>query len=132
MSQIQKKRSPSRLASSIIAVLVVSLCGLHAARAADPDIPRIQAAAAKGSIQQQIELGDAYLAGRGVVRDGGDIRKETCTRRCSCPLLILTDRRAARDSSSKGAEMNERANLNPSSPRSDLGLIDLYLANGSK
>jgi TPR repeat protein len=69
MSQIRKKRSSSRFASSVIALLVVSLCGLHEARAADPEIPRIQAGAARGSIQQQIELGNAYLAGRGVARD---------------------------------------------------------------
>jgi TPR repeat protein len=69
MSQNQKKCSASGSASSTIALLVLSLCGLHAARAVDPDIPRIQAGAEKGSIPQEIELGNAYLAGRGVARD---------------------------------------------------------------
>jgi len=41
MSQIRKERSSSRFASSTIALLVVSLSGLHAACAADPEIPRI-------------------------------------------------------------------------------------------
>ena len=39
------------------------------ALAVNPDIPRIQAGAERGSIQQQIELAAAYLAGRGVPRD---------------------------------------------------------------
>src|SRR5579863_78361 len=39
------------------------------ARAINPDIPRMQAGAERGSIQQQIELAAAYLAGRGVPRD---------------------------------------------------------------
>ena len=69
MSQIRKKRSASRFASLTIALLAVSLCGLHAARGADPEILRIEAGAARGSIQHQIELGNAYLAGRGVARD---------------------------------------------------------------
>ena len=37
--------------------------------AVDPDIPHIQAGAERGSIQQEIELGNAYLVGRGVARD---------------------------------------------------------------
>jgi TPR repeat protein len=69
MGQLRKNRSSSRLASSIIASLAVSLCGLHAACAADPDIPRIEAGGKRGSIQQEIELGNAYLVGRGVGRD---------------------------------------------------------------
>jgi hypothetical protein len=35
----------------------------------EPDVPRIQAGAERGSIAEQIELGAAYLAGRGVPRD---------------------------------------------------------------
>lgn len=38
-------------------------------RAAEPDIPRVQAGAETGSISRQIELGAAYLAGHGVPRD---------------------------------------------------------------
>jgi len=40
-----------------------------AVRAADPDIPRMQADAQRGSIRQQIELGAAYFSGRGVPQD---------------------------------------------------------------
>ena len=40
-----------------------------AVRAADPDIPRLQADAQRGSIKQEVELGAAYLAGRGVAQD---------------------------------------------------------------
>lgn len=39
------------------------------AAAVDPDIPRIQAGADRGSIPQEIELGAAYFTGRGVPRD---------------------------------------------------------------
>jgi TPR repeat protein len=35
----------------------------------EPDIPRAQSAAERGSIQQQIELAAAYLSGHGVARD---------------------------------------------------------------
>jgi uncharacterized protein len=34
-----------------------------------PDIPRIQAGAASGSIEDEIKLGSAYMAGNGVVQD---------------------------------------------------------------
>lgn len=37
--------------------------------AADADIPRLQADAERGSIKQEIELGAAYFAGRGVPQD---------------------------------------------------------------
>jgi len=38
-------------------------------RAADPDIPRLQADAQRGSIRHEVELGAAYFAGRGVQQD---------------------------------------------------------------
>ena len=38
-------------------------------RAADPDIPRLQVDAERGSVRQQLELGSAYFAGRGVPQD---------------------------------------------------------------
>jgi TPR repeat protein len=69
MSQVRKWRSPFRSVSSTIALLVVSLYGPYAARASDHEIAHLQAGAARGSIPQQIELGNAYLAGRGVARD---------------------------------------------------------------
>jgi uncharacterized protein len=69
ISRIQKKLSVARFAFSTIALFALSLGELHAVSAVDPDIQRIQAGAEKGSIRQEIELGNAYLAGRGVARD---------------------------------------------------------------
>ena len=40
-----------------------------AVHAADPDIPRLQAYAQRGSIKEEVELGAAYFAGRGVPQD---------------------------------------------------------------
>jgi len=40
-----------------------------AAQASDPDIPRLQVDAQRGSIKQQVELGAAYFTGRGVPQD---------------------------------------------------------------
>jgi TPR repeat protein len=37
--------------------------------AAAPDLPRVQADAERGSVKQQLQLGAAYLAGRGVPQD---------------------------------------------------------------
>jgi TPR repeat protein len=37
--------------------------------AADPDLPRVQADAERGAVKQQLQLGAAYLAGRGVPQD---------------------------------------------------------------
>lgn len=49
--------------------LAVALCAASRATAVEPDIPRIQAKAERGSIQQEIELASAYFAGHGVGRD---------------------------------------------------------------
>ena len=49
--------------------LVAALCAASHATAVEPDIPRIQARAERGSIQQEIELASAYFAGHGVNRD---------------------------------------------------------------
>ena len=38
-------------------------------RAADLDIPRLQVEAQRGSIKEEVELGAAYFAGRGVPQD---------------------------------------------------------------
>jgi TPR repeat protein len=67
MSCVEKKRSASIL--SFLSMFVLSLCGTHALWAADPDIARIRVGAERGSIQQEIELGNAYLEGSGVTRD---------------------------------------------------------------
>ena len=40
-----------------------------AARASNPDIPRLQVDAQRGSTRHQVELGEAYFAGRGVPQD---------------------------------------------------------------
>jgi TPR repeat protein len=53
----------------VIAPMFLAIAQPRIARAMEPDIPRIQAGAERGSVQQQIELGAAYLAGRGVPRD---------------------------------------------------------------
>jgi hypothetical protein len=69
MSRIQKKPSVAIVSFVSIGVFVLSFCAPHAACADDPDVSRIEAAAERGSIQQEIELGNAYLVGRGVARD---------------------------------------------------------------
>jgi TPR repeat protein len=69
MSRIQKKRSVAIVSFLSIGVFVLSFCGPHAACADNPDIPHIEAGAERGSIRQEIELGNAYLLGRGVARD---------------------------------------------------------------
>jgi hypothetical protein len=48
-------------------MLAVSLT--QYARAGEPDIPRIQAEAERGSVRQEIALAAAYLVGHGVTRD---------------------------------------------------------------
>lgn len=56
----------------LLFVLTIGLPGIPQAAfagAIDPDIPRTQAGAEKGSISKEIELGAAYFAGRGVPRD---------------------------------------------------------------
>jgi len=60
-----------RTASIVPLLIFVStlLVFVHPRMARAIDIPRTQAGAERGSIQQQIELGAAYLAGRGVPRD---------------------------------------------------------------
>ena len=48
------------------------MAGLSAPRAAwavNPDIPRIEAGAEKGSVLEELKLGNAYLTGRGVERN---------------------------------------------------------------
>ena len=55
---IQKNRSVSIVSRFSIRVLVLSLCEALAAWAVNPDIPNIQVGAARGSIQQQSELGN--------------------------------------------------------------------------
>jgi len=48
---------------------LVLLAAPASVRAADPDIPRLQVDAERGSIKQQLELASAYFAGRGVSQD---------------------------------------------------------------
>ena len=55
---------------SVALGLALVLPGLPVAgRASDPDIPRLQVDAQRGSIKQQVELGAAYFTGRGVPQD---------------------------------------------------------------
>jgi len=59
----------TRFPLHIVGVAALALGALDRATAVEPDIPRIQAGAEKGSIQQEIELAGAYFAGHGVTRD---------------------------------------------------------------
>jgi uncharacterized protein len=69
MTGYRNERAVSIIPFLISASMFLAMAQPQIARAMDPDIPRIQAGAERGSIQQQIELGAAYLAGRGVPRD---------------------------------------------------------------
>jgi uncharacterized protein len=69
MTGYRSERVTSIVPFVIIALTLFAISQPRAARAINPDIPRIQAGAERGSIQQQIELAGAYLAGRGVPRD---------------------------------------------------------------
>ena len=69
MTGHRSERAFSILPGAIIASMLFAISQSRTALAIDPDIPRIQVGAERGSIQQQIELAAAYLAGRGVPRD---------------------------------------------------------------
>ena len=51
-----------------LGVLLLALPALARA-GSNPDIPRLQAGAQRGSIKEEVELGAAYFAGRGVAQD---------------------------------------------------------------
>src|SRR5262245_11787291 len=61
----------ARAKASFLLIPSVALAAAltQSARAADPDIPRLQAEAERGSVQQEIALAAAYMVGRGVQRD---------------------------------------------------------------
>lgn len=69
MTGNRSERAVSIVPFVIIASILFAISAPRIAGAISPDIPRIQAGAERGSIQQQIELAAAYLAGRGVPRD---------------------------------------------------------------
>lgn len=52
-----------------IAAGLLILLQSAASHSIEPDIPQIQADAERGSVQYEIKLGTAYLAGRGVIQD---------------------------------------------------------------
>ena len=62
-------RAFARVSLCAAGALALMFAAADRASAVEPDIPRIQAGAQKGSIQQEIELAGAYFAGRGVTRD---------------------------------------------------------------
>jgi TPR repeat protein len=64
-----RRRVFARIVLHSAGVLFVTLFALKDAKAVDPDIPRTQAGAERGSIQQQIQLAAAYFSGKGVTRD---------------------------------------------------------------
>lgn len=59
----------ARVALLSAGALVSIVFTIDRARAVEPDIPRTQSGAERGSLQQQIELAAAYLSGKGVARD---------------------------------------------------------------
>jgi TPR repeat protein len=69
MTGIHHKQLAAFVALISGGVVGFAFAGACVAIAVEPDIPRLQSAAAKGSVQQEIELGAAYLTGRGVARD---------------------------------------------------------------
>jgi hypothetical protein len=69
MSYLRRQRAASTRSFLAIGVVFFTIGGTYPAWAVSPDIPRIQAEAEKGSVQQEIELGAAYLMGRGVERN---------------------------------------------------------------
>ena len=64
-----RRRAFARVSLCTAGALALTFTAASSASAVEPDIPRIQAGAQKGSIQQEIELAGAYFAGRGVTRD---------------------------------------------------------------
>ncbi|WP_109488843.1 tetratricopeptide repeat protein [Occallatibacter savannae] len=59
----------ARVLASAATMICLGLNTTAYAAPAEPDIPNIQANAERGSVQKEIELADAYFAGKGVVRD---------------------------------------------------------------
>jgi uncharacterized protein len=69
MKCILRYRVFARVSLYAIGAMAMAFCAPGRATAIEPDIPRIQANAARGSIEQEIELAGAYFEGRGVSRD---------------------------------------------------------------
>ena len=69
MAGNRNERVVSIVSFLITATTLVGFTQPRVSYAVDPDIPRIEAGASKGSISQEIELGAAYLTGHGVTRD---------------------------------------------------------------
>lgn len=69
MTGYLNKRVVPIFSLTILALILSAIAQPRIAFATNADIPRIQAGAEKGSIEEQIELAAAYLAGRGVPRD---------------------------------------------------------------
>jgi uncharacterized protein len=69
MSCNQSVRAVSFVSFLIIATTLVGFTQPRVSYVVDPDIPRVQAGSDGGAISREIELGSAFLAGRGVPRD---------------------------------------------------------------
>jgi TPR repeat protein len=69
MKCILRRRACARISLYAVGVMAAAFCAAGHATGIEPDIPRIQAQAARGSIEQEIELAGAYFAGQGVSRD---------------------------------------------------------------
>lgn len=69
MTGILGDKAFAKVSLLAIGACIIATSASRIARAVDPDVPHMQAGAERGSIQQEIELGAAYLAGRGVARN---------------------------------------------------------------
>lgn len=69
MKCILRHRAFARISLHSLGSLAIVLSIAVRAAAVEPDIPRIQSGAEKGSIQHEIQLAGAYFLGQGVSRD---------------------------------------------------------------
>lgn len=69
MKRIIGRGVSAKVALFAVSALALALSTTRCVIGAEADIPRIQAGAERGSIQQEIELAGAYFAGHGVARD---------------------------------------------------------------
>ena len=66
MTSLVKNCIYSRVSCIAVGFALIFLATVETAHAIDPDVSQMQAAAARGSIPQELKLGAAYFVGRGV------------------------------------------------------------------
>ena len=69
MASIASSRVALMVNSVVLGLGAIVLAVPASVHALNPDIPRLESDAQRGSIKEQIELGAAYFAGRGVAQD---------------------------------------------------------------